>query len=278
MCVTYYSVQSALTYSLNLVIRGTPLSEEVKEKSGINYIYLLVPIIGIVISLEGYIVGLAYYNGYLNAYGVSPNSFTFTTQELYVFAYFYFTLVWVDIISFFADLFSIIFSATGFYWVIGILSSVLSICHFFKKINWKPEISHIANWIDKLKIFLCLASATNRQVALNTGIATISFYMIFYVLILIMALWVFMPHYAYKKGELIANEAIEAYLSEGCSVKDNERWGKCKALKDKSGQIIYSGLLIGEADGVVAFLTKDGSFVTKMPDGAVIENKLFKKN
>ena len=91
--------------------------------------------------------------------------------------------------------------------------------------------------------------------------------------------WVLVPHLAYQVGVDSARNHVDKYLDQekGCVVVENKRWGRCKTLLSKDGKVIYEGLLITHSNNLIAFVTKEGSFVTTFPQGGVIRNTFFEE-
>lgn len=245
------------------------MSVENKEKFRFNLIVLLLSITGVILSLSGYMIGNAFYQGSLAAYGVSFTSFQPSTEDLYLHAFYYLSFVWVDVIEYLADLTRIAKSANLLSWIVfvficlGILLAFIFI--FFRIVpQYKEPVKSLINKIEKLYIFF-YAELKNT-----------AFLMVVFVgPVLVMAAWVLLPIDAHKRGEKLAGIAITEFLEKGCFTEEGKRWSNCKVLRDSNGHVIYEGILVAQSQGKVAFMTKEGSFVTEIPKEAVIENKLF---
>lgn len=243
-----------------------------KEKSRINLIVLLLSVTGVVLTLSGYIIGIAFYQGLLSAYGVSFMSFETATEDLYLHAFFYLTFVWIDVMGYLADSVRLAKGVNLLSWLylvfIGVLTVLLVTVLIIKVApQYKKTVKGLTDKVEKLYLFL------------YAEFKKISFLMVIFVgPVLLMAVWVLVPLNAHERGKKLSGIAITELLEKGCFIKEGKRWSNCKTLKDKDGNVIYEGILVGQSKGKVAFMTKEGSFVTKIPKGAVIENRLFKKD
>ncbi|WP_321323043.1 hypothetical protein [Thiomicrorhabdus sp.] len=245
------------------------MSEEHKAKSRFNLIVLLLSIMGVIFSLSGYIIGNAFYQGSLSAYGVSSISFEPSTEELYLHAFYYLSFVWIDVIRYIADLVRMAERENLLNWFvfmfIGLVVLLAFIFVIFRiKPRYKEILKSLIKKVEKLYLFL-YAELKNTAFSMVVFVGPILF----------MATWVLVPSDAYKRGGKQADITITEFLEKGCFTKEGERWSNCKVLKDFSGNVIYKGVFVAQSKDKVAFMTKEGSFVTEIPKGAVIENKIF---
>jgi len=249
------------------------LSEEAKRQRKISKVNLALAVIGLV-APAGYLVGLSYYQAVLSSYGVSSDSFPLQTQDAYVMAYYAIFHLLLVVTKFVSAIFEILFIEHLVWTLVG-LTTLVTIFYLILR----PKLEDTKNNTKIKKVFKSIFEYLhwdNNTLTRAITVVGVIFYWLMSVLLIVSALsafWIALPLASYHKGKDIALEDIKTFRENGCEKKDQEIWTNCKSLVSNDGQILYEGILVAHNQGYVAFLTKDGTFVSKMPKDSFIRNK-----
>ncbi len=225
-----------------------------------------------------YLIGVHSYQGEMDAYGVSTNTFSISVYETYVYAFY--------TIGFFIN-----YCTNGF---VTYLNNAYHLMYVFtllmlgtaiglKKVPFKQWLkSKLTDRSNKvLNYFSDLAIKyhwNNHALTAVIAIAILSFYLLISAVLLLALfsiLWFHIPGAAYDKTHSNTEAAI-AYnsLNNCCPKNEKSKWSSCRTLTSKDGQVIYEGILVAHQGDYVGFYSEKGSFVTQIPSGAQIVTKL----
>ena len=239
---------------------------------------LVLAILGTLAPL-GYFIGINFNQGKLHAYGISSNAFPLSTQEVYIMAYYAIFYILLSIANLVADLFKIITTISGFLTTITILLTFVSIIYLIIKNIGDNDSKTTNKWIIKVKDFLIKLHWDNNNFTKAVGITGILSYLTFsalYLLMLTPIVYIAMPYIAFAQGEKTEQEKRDNYITNGCTQEKKQIFNTCHTLKSKDGDTIIEGLLITESEKMIAFLTKDGSYVLERPKDAILIKTVYK--
>ncbi|MES9902459.1 MAG: hypothetical protein ABW168_07225 [Sedimenticola sp.] len=252
------------------------MDKQNKSNFSIKNIPLIIAAIGL-LAPAGYIIGVSYYQGVLTAYGVSPDSFPITAHDVYVAAYYAIGLLLLEITRIIGYVFKLVITPPGVYWLVaGLLALILFVYMLIKRLSL-PRSTKSECILKVVRKLLAYLHWDNNAFSKAVGVTSLLSYGVFTILSVLMMLailWFFIPMAAHYEGRDVTRKTIDIYLEKGCVVKENEIWSNCKTLLSKDNKAIYTGILVAHSSDYLAFFTEKGSFVLKIPSGAVIVNGL----
>jgi len=252
---------------------------EDKKVNIVGKINLFIALLG-VFAPAGYLVGLSYYQGTLEAYGINYDAFPLNTQDIYVNAYFAIGYSFLAITSYITDLFKYLFTPPNLYWVAAIFISTVLFIYFIIKRKKFLKIYFLDKWKYKIrKIFVYLHWENNdfTKAFGFTSIVSYVFLIILYMLMILSVFWFAIPLVSYYKGLNVAEQQRDQFIEKGCYTEKDKRWSNCKSLKKSDGDLVYKGILVTQSKDRMAFFTKDGTYVVNVPKGGVIINEISPK-
>jgi hypothetical protein len=239
---------------------------EIKVKKTLQYAAIFVAIF----TPYTYLLGLTYYQGYMNAFGVEAESFPLATADIYVNAYIAIGFMILDIVEVAITL----FQAPLFY---GVLLALVLVTYFIvktgrylKSFNLRKNHKLISV---KIINFLHYKNNDLTKALAYVFIFTYAVMILVYVLSLISIFWWGLPVWASHKGDSEAKNKIEKYLKNGCFVDSKTNWNSCALILNTEGVILHEGLLIAKSDRESAIFKKDGSYLIKLNDDFIMRKK-----
>ncbi|MEE9362078.1 MAG: hypothetical protein V3U92_05715 [Cellulophaga sp.] len=243
------------------------MTEETIKTASLSKLELLQIAIAIIVFSSPllYLIGIAFYQGFLSAYGINISFFPPTLFEIYGNVYIFFIGIYFSIIK----LLWYIIPLVVFIFMIVLIFLAYSKCYPsppLKKTNafFRPN-SFLKEFLQHIWSILKESSAKLK----------IIFIFPIYILLppILFALCVYS---ADKKGKEYSNTEKKDYLENGCYFKEKSMWSNCDSLVNKKGEILHTGLLIASTNNYIAFFNCEGSIVTKFPNDAVIINEIKK--
>jgi hypothetical protein len=233
-----------------------------EEDSGEKKSYLVrliggLAIIAPLISVVAYLLGISFYQGYLNTFGVDSDSFPISTQYVYLNSYHAVTYILFNLLSNTLSIFEFL-KQTNFSFIFIILLNVLGLIgggwYLRKKdTSWTEKIIAIVFIILLLYPFLLL-------LLLGTAV-----------------FWWSPSHISSLAGQKIAEEKIVKFTKNGCTFDqrtENIKINTCSIIQNKDGKILHEGLLIAINDKDIAMFKKDGSYIFTRQKDWLIRRKL----
>lgn len=254
----------------------TPTDEQSeKKKTGIAAI--VVATIAGILTPGAYLLGYAYYEGYMNAFGVETDGFPVSAPNVYVFSYqtVGHFLLSIGVVA--VKALDKLLSPPAVYWALGILCFLIGGIYWLIKTVRKDPHPQLRKLLKKIKWGISWLHWKNNDFTKSVGIVGVASYTVIFLLAAAGAValfWWLLPLSAYAKGKEIANERIELFRQKGCHADKKSKWDNCFFVVDEKGKQLYEGLLIAMNDNVVAIFKKDGSYVFKRQDGFVLQRKL----
>jgi hypothetical protein len=255
------------------------LSQNNQESGKISKLNLFVVLLGIS-APAAYLLGLSYYQGTMEAYGISYATFPISTQEVYVYAFSSIGFLLIELTHLAIAAVKFVFSWQGFVW--GLPISVFLVIFFyviFKKPK-APKSLQDSKFITYIKQILSYLHWQNNN--FTKAISTVGFlsYLILFVIYLLIAValfWFALPLASYYKGFENSEVKRDKFLENGCIKQAKGIWSNCKLLKSKDGKVIHKGILISQLKDQVAFFSENGSIILTMPKGAMVVNEIYKQ-
>lgn len=239
---------------------------------------LVLAILGTLAPL-GYFIGINFNQGKLHAYGISSSSFDMSTQEAYMMAYYAIFYILLSISSLISELLNIISTTNGIVTIITIFFILVFIVYLIIRFADIDKIILKNKWIINIKDFLIGLHWKNNKLTMAFGITGILSYLTFsalYLLMVIPMIYIALPYVAFIQGEKAEQEKRNNYIINGCIQENKQIFNTCHTLKSKDGDIIVEGLLIAESNNMIAFFTKDGSYILERPKDATLIKTLHK--
>lgn len=212
-----------------------------------------------------YLLGLAYYQGYMDAFGVSSDIFPLSTADVYVKAFLAISLVITENIR---ALTQFLTSDWEF-----ILESVLLLSGVLYLIIYFSKVQCIAKYIGLIETSNKETQNAKGFESLPTLVLNIADLFFKGVLVLSLSMIVLWSgvRMAVKTGEGIALDSINKYTKNGCQPKDSKsKWSDCVKLVNDSELTLQEGLFVAKNPEEIALFRKEGSFVFRLRDDVVI--------
>ena len=246
-------------------------SQEISKSNKLNFFILIAGIV----APTAYLMGITFHQGNLSAYGVSSELFAISVQDAYINAYYSVAFYLMVLTSLIVKVLNFLFSAPNLYIsvfaIFGISLFIYILIKLFKKLSSYNSNNKFIR-LKRLLSFLHWRRNDFTKAVGVTGLASYSFVLILYILMVLSVFWLVLPIMAYYKSFELAEKKRDNFLQKGCYIKEGEFWGNCKTLKNKSGEVIYKGLLIAQTEKHIAFFTKKGAFIITYPTDSVVEN------
>lgn len=246
-----------------------------KKKTGVAA-FVIAAIAGI-ITPGAYLLGYAYYEGYMNAFGVEIDGFPVSAPNVYVFSYqtvgYFLLSLGVAVVKMLDRL----LSPPVVYWASGILCLLIAGIYWLLKSVRKGPYSLLQKLLEKIKSIVSWLHWKNNDFTKSIGIVGVASYTFVLVLTASAAIalfWWLLPLGANAKGKEVASDRIKLFREKGCHANEKSKWDNCFLVFDEKGNQLHEGLLIAMNDNVVAIFKKDGSYVFKRLDGFVLRRKL----
>lgn len=207
-----------------------------------------------IIAPGAFLVGNAYYDGYLSAFGVSGDDLPIDTVTTYVHAYdvigvFLITLAEKMIGHMGEYLWWVIFAVLGYGLMLGLVVigsrrySAMPSGRGLKSIlqKWHPKNNDVA------------------AVSLVTGLLTYLVAAAFVFVVMIAFFWVVIPESARQQGAGDADKRIALLKAKGCHYQEADGWSNCVVVAGDKGKVLYKGLLVGANEKNIILYTSDGA-------------------
>lgn len=260
------------------VMPSRPMSvTEQPEKKKTGFAPFVVAAIAGILTPGAYLLGYAYYEGYMNAFGVETDGFPVSAPNVYVFSYQTVGYFLLSIGGVTVKALNKLLSPPTVYWVAGALClTVGGIYWLFKAVRKGPH-PKLRKLLEKIKGVVSWLHWKNNDFTKSLGIVGVASYGFAALATASMAValfWWLLPLSAYAKGKEVATDRIKLFLDKGCHADQKSKWDNCFFVVNEKGNEVHEGLLIAMNDNVVAIFKKDGSYVFKRQDGFVLRRKL----
>lgn len=253
-----------------------PTTDQAKKTNTVVAAYVVAAIAGI-ITPGAYLLGYAYYEGYMNAFGVETDGFPVSAPNVYVFSYQTVGYFLLSIGVAAAKLLDQLSKPPTIYWVLGILCLSIGGIYWLIKAVRKGPHPRLQCLLGKINSIVSWLHWKNNDFTKSIGIVGVASYTLLVVLTAsagIALFWWLLPLGANAKGKEVANDRIAAFREKGCHPDEKSKWDNCFLVIDEKGNQLHDGLLIAMNDNVVAIFKKDGSYIFKRQDGFVLRRKL----
>lgn len=222
---------------------------------------IILTIVGLGLTMVSYVIGKAFYDAYMQSFGLSSDFFPISTQDIYFYSYIAALHIFSSIIAIFhQNIVSIILSAIL---VIGII--------VYLALRPKNKKSFLSKFPFLEKIFSSEKIQFFTQVLTTTlvGVYLITVFIYVITVILMFALYLYMgPH---TLGQQLATKKIKEYQEYGCYIPKDSNANTCIQILDKDNKEVVKGVLIAYDNDKIAFLNEKGSQVIKFPiDGKIM--------
>ena len=211
-----------------------------------------------------YLLGLAYYQGYMSEFGVSSDMFPISTADVYVNAFVVISMVFFKCLNKINILIILNMSLIVGHLLIwgGVLSGVIYYIKFREKnmffLNQSLNLKNKSELPEPSKNALSVINFIH-----------ISFQIILFVISLLLILWVGV-NIATKIGESVAFENINKYLLNECKFDSKEKWNACIRIENGAGLKPQEGLFIAKNPDEIALFKKKGSYVYRLNYDSII--------
>jgi hypothetical protein len=230
-----------------------------------------------IIPPSAYLLGYAFYEGYLHAFGVATDGFPVSTPNVYVYSYQAVGFFLLGISDVVAKTLIKLMSPPSVFGIIGILFLVIGGIYWLLKTAQKEPHPGLRRRLERIKDVFSWLHWENNDFTKSVGIVGVASYSILSLATALMSVaifWWYLPLSASAKGKEVATNSIKLYRENGCFVEEKSKWNNCFYVFDGKGNKIHEGLLIAMNADLVAIFKKDGSYVFKREDGFVLQRKL----
>ncbi|WP_261859272.1 hypothetical protein [Photobacterium sanguinicancri] len=233
---------------------------------------LILSILGL-LAPAGYLVGLNFHQGVLASYGIDSSIFSLSTYDVYVYAYFAFGHMILEMATQVVELLNLIFLPPNVYISIALFLAV--VVFVYRMLVQKDNV----NKKDCSRFILIARKSINyispknnrftEALFLTSGLSYIGVTFLLF-LASIAFFWFLLPQAAYSEGKDVSKYQLEKFYENGCNIPNGEEWSQCHKLIDSNGQVVLEGLLAAQNKDYVAFYTGTQSVVLKFPNSATL--------
>lgn len=233
--------------------------------------------IAIILPPGAYLLGLSFYQGYMNAFGVDADGFPIPAPDVYVFSYHTVGYFLLSIGKAAADGLGWIFSPPILYWTLAFFVLAVGGIYWLLKATKRADRTRETVLLNRIKGLISRLHWKNNNFTKSVGIAGVASYVVVllaYGAMAVALFWWLFPLSAQSKGHEIASTRIKAFLEKGCYADDKTKWDNCFFVIDGKGSVVHEGLLIAMSDKEIAVFKKDGSYVFSRQEDYVLRRKL----
>lgn len=224
-----------------------------------------------------YLIGLSYYQGYMNAFGIDTDGFPLAAPDIYVFSYQTVGYLLLALGNAAGEFLNSLFSPPKLYWVLGSLGMSVGTVYWVIKMVRRGPRPRLSLAFNSAKRLISWLHWKNNDFTKSIGIVGLISYSALAAIssIAVVAVsWWLLPLGAYYKGQSIAEERIHAYREKGCQPDAKTKWDSCFLVLDNKGEVIHEGLLIAMNDKELAIFKQNGGYVFKRLDGQTLRRTL----
>jgi len=221
------------------------------------------------ITPYAYLIGLFYYQAYMNAYGVSIDNFPLSIADTYVHAYIAVGGVINDAIQWLIGVTKNICLYTS---IIIIVLFVYSLVKLVKNKD-QPLLQKIQSRIDST---INRFHYKNSDLSKSIYVVGIPIYYLgigIYIFCAIFVFWWGILIVAINQGKEINAPRIAEFKMQGCIFDKQTHWNNCVLVINEAGKVIHQGLLVAQNKEQIAIFKKDGSYLIKLKDDHVVRKE-----
>lgn len=238
------------------------------QKKITNALQLLLITIGL-LTPYAYLIGLFFYQAYMNSYGVAIDNFPLSIADTYTYAY-------LAVGSAFNDAVIWLFDLLGNKWVY--ISPLLLILFFYLLIKVernksRPFISWLQLQLDNTINYCHYKNSDISKSIYAVGKPIYFLAVIIYVFLIIFLLWWGIVIIATNQGKAISKSRITEFKKQGCIFDLSTHWNNCISIVDNSGNVIHQGLFVAQNNDHIAIFKKDGSYLIKLKDDQIVRKE-----
>lgn len=229
------------------------------------------------ITPGAYLIGLSYYQGYMDAFGIESGGFPLAAPDIYVFSYQTVGYLLLALGSEAGAFLNSLFSPPSVYLVLGSLVLSIGTVYWVIKLVKRGPLPHLSQGFDRVKRLISWLHWKNNDFTKSVGIVGLLTYSALVAISSIGAVaifWWLLPIGAYYKGQSIAEQRIHTYRERGCQPDTKTKWDSCFVIQDDKGAIVHEGLLIAINDKEVAIFKQNGGYVFKRQDSQILRRTL----
>ena len=221
------------------------------------------------ITPYAYLIGLFYYQAYMNAYGASIDNFPLSIPDTYVHAYIAVGGVINDAIQ----------------WLIGLMKNiwlyisfvilVLFVYGLVKLVKYKdqPLLKKTQSRIDStINLFHHKNSDLSKSIYV-VGVPTYYLSIAIYIFCVIFVLWWGTLIVATNQGKEINALRIAEFKTQGCFFDKKTHWNNCVLVINESGEVIHQGLLVAQNNEQIAIFKREGIYLIKLNDDHIVRKE-----
>jgi hypothetical protein len=238
---------------------------------------LLIGIFAVILPPGAYLLGLSFYQGYMNAFGVEADGFPISAPDVYVFSYHTVGYFLLSIGKAAVDGLNWIFTPPILYWAVAIFLLSVGSIYWLLKTAKQTNRPREQKLLGNIKKIISLLHWKNNDFTKSVGIVGVASYVLVLLAFGAMAValfWWLFPLSAQSKGHEIASDRIKIFLEKGCRAEEKSKWDSCFVVIDDKGTVIHEGLLIAMSDKEIAIFKKDGSYVFSRQENFLLRRTL----
>ncbi|MES2579244.1 MAG: hypothetical protein V4552_01760 [Pseudomonadota bacterium] len=234
----------------------------------IKTLQLLLITLGLITPFA-YLMGLFYYQAYINSYGVSIDNFPLSIPDTYVYAYIAVGGVINDAIQWLIGLMK------NEWLYLGFITFVLFVYGLVKLVKNKDQ-SLLQKLHSRVKSTINRFHYKNSDLSKSiyvVGVPTYYLAIAIYIFCVIFVFWWGILIVAKDQGEKISKSRIAEFKTQGCIFDKKTHWNNCVLVLDESGEVIHQGLLVAQNKEQIAIFKKDGSYLIKLKDDHIVRKE-----
>ena len=209
-----------------------------------------------------YLLGLAYYQGYMNEFGISSDMFPLTAADTYVNA---FVLISIIIFKCLNTISALLISNWKFIIGFVLLLGCVAIYFFRRKIK-----AGNANVCDSKNMPVKPVDSDSTTISINLIDRFFQTIWIVGAFVFILCLLWIGVNIAQVVGKSVALDAVSKYKKDACESDPKAKWNACVKLVNGAGLTMQEGLFVAKNSDEIALFKKEGSFVYRLNDGVII--------
>jgi len=254
-----------------------------KTKNKLLLPKFLIPILLAILAPATYLVGISFYQGTMDAYGIDSSIFPLATTDVYINSYQTVGYLLLDLATIIAKFLHLMADPLMDLYLVLIMVGVSIFLYFLVKFIKRsksisrPKNTRLTRILYRIRMKLSALHWENNDLSKSIALVSVTTYLIVVMLLVtvyIAVLWWAIPIIAVSEGREVANKRIAEFQKTGCTVDKKTKWNDCFVLSDGKGNVLHEGLLIAKNDKEIAIFKKDGSYILRLPDEYSLHRQL----
>lgn len=219
-----------------------------------------------------YILGLFYYQGKLNAFGIDSDNFPLSIQDVYINAFYFFYCKIAIALLFAMRLIKNIIDNAFIVSIFAVAMLVTTAIVISYQSEIKAFLTKTVSSIQNMRPCLIIRVLSHLFSAIGLFYRIISpLYVISYAAFVSLFLIFAIPYWAYNTGKNNAFESLARYNKIGCTPKSQQIFSDCITYKDLDKKTEISGIAVQRNSDTIAIYNGINTTIYKISDSYLIK-------